>query len=178
MLPFARMDEFQFIKIQIILSISMYVSVINWWWTSYISHLYVINSPKHNIAYLAHKSTVLVVLHEDGFYLLMWLDLNVEDSLSRYITNGQKVGAGSLPTVVCQDCGFSPCGFLHRLLGLPLMWWLSSKSNHMQEQCYLWKWWVWACPQVLQGSLQWPQWFCLEFQKKYGIWTNPRRAAE
>lgn len=29
MLPFARMDEFQFIKIQIILSISMYVSVIN-----------------------------------------------------------------------------------------------------------------------------------------------------
>lgn len=29
MLPFARMDEFQFIKIQIILSISMSASVIN-----------------------------------------------------------------------------------------------------------------------------------------------------
>lgn len=49
----------------------------------------------------------------------MWLDLGVEESLSRYLTNGQKVGPGSLARAVCQDCGFSPYGYLPRVLGFP-----------------------------------------------------------
>ena len=64
--PFPRKGEYQFIKIQIILSISISASVIYW---------YMINYPKHSIVYFAHKSIILVLLHEDGLSLFceIWL---------------------------------------------------------------------------------------------------------
>lgn len=65
------------------------------------------------------------MLYKDGLSLPRWFDLGVDDSLTRCMTNGQQVGAGSLARAVHQGLWFLSMWISPQTQGFLITWWLS-----------------------------------------------------